>query len=536
MNDKVDLQSESGGSFVVVESTADASDIQREVQESYPVAKIHTGKIESTFLYKRIFKSSGQHSHDQDTSYWWLTIKTFDGELVSYNIHSENKRVDTLKKGDVISFIISEGVSLRHPLKIKKDKEIVKHNEIATTVVFHRKDDSFYIIDSYLKPECKDTGALFGQSLIAIFIIAALDLFVLQEGGVGNVILETAGKLMNTRDVGSAFSILSAFWACIWIAVSMVIDKRNKAKFSKDLALYESLETASQKLMALYFNPPSVSASPLLAEDGAITSVPVDEVMSDENIEHSSQSNDTDVFRQFQQFNSQWTDEFIYRHVLAPNEKGTMHYKTFLAKVVNKDISVTASKKRSSHTERTTTSYKNKYGTTLRQEHNDRDVSHTIRTSTIKGSIEIFTADHDSLEVNLPTDALRSIDVGDWLLLGEGHGEIAGSQYKTNELTYNISKNIKTEGASLSEFGSISTMSSVIMGAVFIGCLALDIQSNFHDRYLTFLFIPFLVAALGLSVLNTIRNTMSKKSVLKEFKLAHQSCLKNRTDILIAAE
>lgn len=534
MNDHVDLQPASDGNIAMVEPTSDFPAILKGMQASYPDGKIYTGKIESTFLYKRRYKTYGQHSHDQERSFWWLTIKTFDGELVSYNICSENESVDTLKKGDAISFIIPEVAWLTHPLKIKNDKEIVVHNDLAKIVVFHRKDDSFYIIDSDFKPKGKkDTVELYVHSFFAFFFIAALDVFTLQEGGLGNIFIIISTSLGITSGF-SIFCFVAVCWAFIWIAVTRVIDKYNKSKFSKLLSLYESLESASQKMMALYFNPTADMVSSLIKEGDSITSVSIDE--DEISLKDTSKSSDAHIFNKFCQFDSEWIDEFLYRHVLAPNEKGTMHFKMFLAKVVNKDISVTAAKNISSHTERTTTNYNNVYGTTLRREHYDRDVSHTIRTSTIKGAIEICTTDHDSLEVNLPADALRSIDVGDWLLLGEGHGEIAGDQYKTNELTYNISKNLNIVDRSLSTFGSISTMSKVVMGAVFIGCLALDIQSDFNERYLTLLFIPFLVGVLGLSLLNTIRNKMSKKSVLKEFKLAHQSCLKNRADILSAAE
>lgn len=537
MNTLTELESSKNGSVDIKDSLIpEPSGILKKVQIDYSEARIYTGKIESTFLYKRIYKTSGQHSHDQDTSYWWLTIRTFDGKLVSYNIHSENKRVDAIKKGDIISFIITENVALKHPLKIKKDKEIVKHNEVATTVVFHRKEDSFFTIDRFLKPVCKDTGELFAKTLGIFFIIALVDIFLLKKSGIGNVIMEAADTLVFSLSGGDYLGVLAGFWGIIWVVVTIMIDKTNKAKFSKALALYQSLEAASQKLMAFYFNPPVESVSSLSVEEGAITSLPLDESELEVDEEDIFQTVTTDVFKKFDQFDKNWSAEFLYRHVLAPNEKGTMQCSTYLARVVNKDISVSASKSRRSHTERTTTSYKNKYGTTLREEHSDRDVSHTTRTSIIKGSIEVCTAEHDILEVNVPTDALRSMDVGDWILLGKAAGNIEGSEYETNELTYNISKDIKTDGSSLSYFGELATMSQVILGLTFVGCLALDFKTDFNEEYLKMLFAPLLAIVSGFTVFNLIRNKLAKKRFLNKFHAMYLACKKIRSGLLIESE
>jgi hypothetical protein len=138
--------------------------------------------------------------------------------------------------------------------------------------------------------------------------------------------------------------------------------------------------------------------------------------------------------------------------------------------------------------------------------------------------------------VGVPTDALRSIDVGDWLLLGKANGIIAGGVYATSELTYNISKDIKTEGSSLSHFGDFANLSLVIIGLVFFGCLGFDIQTDFHGGYLKVLFLPFLGLVSGLTVINLLRNKVAKKRILKKYKLAHTACLKNRSEFLIAAQ
>ncbi len=495
----------------------DISNISTDIMQVYPEAKIYTGTIESSFLYKRRYKQSGDHSTNEDHSYWWITIKTFEDKLVSYNISSEDKDVDSLKKGELISFIITKPAFLTRPLKIRKDKKIVKSDEIATTLIFHRKENGFYIINDFLKPTINNPGKLFGITFVIFFVLLILDAVYLQKDGLTQFFVSILKMANINKKGGFSLSIIIGLWIFIWLSITTLINKYNIAKHEKTQLLFSILKSTSKKLLSTFSDFQVTDKVPSGVEGGTSSSD-----LSIEDIEDS-----------FTGLRNSNEDKFIFRHALSPNEKGSTQSKTYIAKVINKDLSVSASKSKKSYTQKTTTTYRDKqFGYKVDEKHSYRDFSHTTRSSIITGSIEVLTSKQEILEVNVPTDALRSIDVGDWLLLGEAHADIDGDYYHTNELTYNINKDIKTKVVSLASYGSISDLSKVIMTFAFGAVLATGYFTNIDRNHLQIAFFSFLGGVIALSCINILRNRYEKNKFLSVFKTAYKTCSRNRSEIL----
>lgn len=498
MNDVAVISGEEISDDHMAPSSDDA--IAEELRSVYPKARIYTGKIESTYLYKRRYKKGGDHSHNQETSFWWVTIKTSEGKLVSYNIRSEDSNFDSIKRGDLISFVITKEISLWHPFLEKKDRKIVQSNDLATTVVFHRGENGIYARDKLIYPEKEATNTF---PLIMSSIALAITFFV-QNGKLDNPYLQISVAIF----IGTIFYTLFNW-------------KNTRRNYDKDKRLYAALEIASNKLLGLHMIQGLISDTSLQSE------LEASEVNYSQRLAGLAGS-DLDL-------SASWQDNFVYRHVLAQNDKGILNSQMYLARVVKKDVSVVASKSKSSYTQKTTTTYRERrYGMKIGETHSYRDFSHTSRTSDISGRIEVCTAVDESVEVAVPTDALRSIDIGDVLLIGRTSANIDGDEYRFREVTYNLTKDINTEGASIRNFGYISDWAIVLVVAAAAGTFYMDYQTAFDQEFLKMYFAPFSGFVLSMSAINWLRNKRIKNKNLKPFKQKTKLAESKRIDILDA--
>ena len=113
-------------------------DILDELKKYCPEASVYTGWVEKTHHYNRVHRSGGRDSETLYYSYWFLTLNNEQGIEKTISVSSEDSSLDSVSKGDVITFLEPTGYYLNYQLADKSDRQVVTHNEAATGVVFHR--------------------------------------------------------------------------------------------------------------------------------------------------------------------------------------------------------------------------------------------------------------------------------------------------------------------------------------------------------------------------------------------------------------
>ncbi len=513
MNDLVESNVGLKGCVETSSEALDEQNILSNLRLIYPKSEIYTGRIESSFLYQREFKKGGDHSRDEDYSYWWITIKTLSGDEVSYNIEAEDKNVNALKKGDLVSIIKTKDAYLKHPFKNKKDQKIVVSDEFATAIVFHRGEDSGQVIDSFVKPSRKkELSELAGPAFFYVFVFALAD-FLIFKGKVHELLL---GWFSSRAD--DMLMAMLLFWLSAISLITYVKKKIFDNKYKKESTLFKAIEQASEQLLIFHYHRKLESeVESMVSPDGSSIS----DVISVSSMK-----------ARYPELFEEWKNTFEYRHVLAPNEKGSASSTAQLVRVVNKDIDVSVTGGTRGYTQRTTTTYREtRYGMVTRQEHRDRDFSHTTRNSDINGKVKVELASGEVEEIKIPYDALRSVDVGDWLFVGKTDLDMGDFTHHFTELTYNLNKDIKDSGYSISSYGEISNLSIFLIVLASAVCIYLD-QTNFRKDIIEQVLVPFLGFVLIFSVVNIFRNKLSKKRLQGKFNKRLSYCLEKRDEIL----
>jgi hypothetical protein len=530
----------------------DISEILSKMRSVYPLAKIITGIVERTFLYQRRYKKSGDHSRDETYSFWWVTIKTAKGKVVSYSVEAEDEDVDSIKKGDLISFIVTKSVHLVHPFLNRKDKKTVVHNNLSATTVFHKNKNlagsGFYTITDYLEPKKYTVLDLIGITFLISLGTFFIEYLLVINFGVPDI----PSKIMEfiTENIISSYSDFFQFWLLFPLLLLLILVFTSQLMYWREESVYEMLRGSSKKILNAYSSGSSFDNMIRPSSDSDVSCHSCNKFIdvsadycnycssSMEGGVGLSRSSDSIsridyINEEYRALFSSWNQRYVYSHVMVPNEKGEVESDIYLAKVVNKDIDISASRLSSSSTYRTTTTYTNFYNIKVGESHKDRPVSHVYRKSKVTGSIEISISGQESIELKVPTDALRSIDIDDWLLIGVSRLNFkSGDRYSYNELTYNISKDIKTEGWSLSDFGYTSPLSI----AIFIISIGTGIFLHYKDLVtegqLIMTLLPFVAIVMSWTLFNMLRNKMAKRRIVKKFKSAYKECVKKRGDIL----
>lgn len=364
----------------VITDDGDVSEILSKLRSVYHSAKIITGVVESTFLYQRHYKKSGDHSRDETYSYWWVTIKTDKGKIVNYSVEAEDADVDSIKKGDLISFIVTKSTNLTYPLLNKRDRKIVRHDKLSATTVFHKNknevDSGFYTITDYLKP--KKYSVI---NLVVIAFIISVGLFFAEIyfyknydlPSFSNEIIYILSEIIYVF-TGNGFSGDNQsieFWLIFVLFMSVVLNFFSYLMYWREEKIYEVLRASSKKILSAYSSISTFDNVTRPSNDSDVSCHSCNKFIDASadycNYCGSSKKNGAElcgntesksrtdyINEKYRALFTSWNERYTYRHVMIPNEKGEVESDIYLAKVVKKNIGVSASKSRSSATYRTT--------------------------------------------------------------------------------------------------------------------------------------------------------------------------------------
>lgn len=483
-------------------------DILDELKKHCPDASLYTGWVEKTYHYKRVYRSGGKDSETLYYSYWFLTLNNEQGQEKTISVSSEDSSLDSVSKGDVITFLQPTNYSLNYNLADKSDRNVVTHNEAATGVVFHRDSGQESILEpAYEVDEFSKFGTFIGiffWSAIAAMTGFFFELYTFEVACFITAAVTVIGSVFRINSKTNKFEAESARLLEIKRTVKRILgvsnsqmgyDKRGRAANNDDVyciscehlidSAYHYCHCCGQPQV-----PAEIEQPPLLTEVGssnAVASANQSELSQQSHSLAASADNVTaitkaadkrmtrrDKIRQVcEAFIGYDSHSFENKHIFAKNYACTIATSSSIVRVTDKEVETSVNDSTNTYTSTTRTDYTNRYGSTVRSEYRTETSSHRQRNSNLYGELTVETPEGKVQTYKAARSLLGSADVGDWIMLGSSRLESKEEQYDYDEFYYNITKNNLIQPESVTQWSRVSAKSQTfvfLMLAVAIGC------------------------------------------------------------------
>jgi len=172
----------------------------KQLRNHYPNARVSTGRVTSTYLYKRVYHSG---NNNLTASFWWVEFVDKDGNESSFSISAEKPQFQNLKKGTVLSCLWITGLTLTHDIQGADAKRIVVNDRIPGAVIIHKDDGQISFIDDAYIPKAKKKAFWFlpAFAISAIFFAYQFDFSrvgLLASFGVGALVFAIETLIQHT--------------------------------------------------------------------------------------------------------------------------------------------------------------------------------------------------------------------------------------------------------------------------------------------------------------------------------------------------
>ena len=164
-----------------------------------------------------------------------------------------------------------------------------------------------------------------------------------------------------------------------------------------------------------------------------------------------------------------YENDYVHKNVWARNEKGTIHHRAVLGKVLEKEQSAHANETRQTvTTTETTTTYRG--GMYVGSDVKERVEVYRNRSTTLKGEIMLETASGEPFIFKAGEDLLGSVDIGDWVYYAYSSVDTKRYSEYYREYAVNVSKDIKYNNSSVRNFGMVHGFNRmVLLGLTSVG-------------------------------------------------------------------
>ncbi|MEZ9820216.1 hypothetical protein AB4238_06290 [Shewanella sp. 10N.286.45.A1] len=501
-------------------------DILDELKTYCPEASIYTGWVEKTHHYKRVHRSGGKDSQTLYYSYWFLTLNNEQGIEKTISVSSEDSSLDSVSKGDIITFLQPTGYVLHYQLADKSDRQIVTHNQAATGVVFHRNTGQ----ESILEPAYEvDDFSKFGTVFSTLFLAALLSMpaafaefYTFEVAGFITAAITVIGSVFRINSKTNKFETESARLLEIKRTVKRILgvsitqmgyDKRGRATNNDDVYCINCEQLVDSAYHYCHCcgqpqEPAEIAQPPLLTEvtTNGDTAIANDSELSQQShalaatagkvtpISKAAGKRMTrrDKIRQVcESFIGYDSHSFENKHIFAKNYPCTISTSSSIVQVTDKEVETSVNDSTNTYTSTTRTDYTNRYGSTVRSEYRTETTSHRQRNSNLYGELTIETPEGKIQTYKAARSLLSTADVGDWIMLGSSRLEGKAEQLDYDEFYYNISKDNLIQPESVTQWSRVSAKSQTfvfLMFALAIACSVyfnelVDLAANFvpHD-------------------------------------------------------
>ncbi|MEJ6476708.1 hypothetical protein [Pseudoalteromonas piscicida] len=397
-------------------------DVFEEIKDFYPNAKLVTGRVLSTYLYKRTYNNS---ENNLTYSYWWIELEDTKGQVHTTSVSAEKDFFKDLKRGDILTLFNPTPFSLNYRIFGGEAKKVVQHNQAPGGTINHLEGSQKYILESAYQP---------GEQSLSIvwFLLSALLFWVLY----GN----------DTLPFDSAAGITAV------VAIATYLFERNvrKKRFEERKAKYQALLNTLDNLLnfsrydlgyhvaerqqsdsdVFCFScqkrlPAQLSYCPGCGENMTAAEVPSGNVKALE----------TGLMKEYE---VQYTEQYTHKNALYTNGKGDVYCRMLFGKVIDKPLNSSVSDVETVTTQTIRTDH---YRGNSFQYSTDRTITsrHRQRNSNIEGQIVLQTSEGEA-RFSLGEDILGMCDIGDWLAFAYSEVDLNHSYDFRREFVYNLSK------------------------------------------------------------------------------------------------
>jgi hypothetical protein len=422
-----------------------APETMAEICEHYPSAWTYTGKVVSTFLYKR---NSMAPNSNVTYSYWWIEIANKDGEIDGVSVNAENPFWRGITKGDIVTILYPSDFTLTFSIVGKQAQQTITNDAFASAAIKHEDDGQAATVEEQLTPSMDKMTLWWGPVLFSIW------------GGLGFASyghVDIRITLLGT--FGVALSIVG-----IWFGLSY---RARSKRYQKDIKRYDilgdnlkQLQKVTKKQLGYHHSDRPQHDSDVICFD-CKTRIDATHTycagcgVSQKNIpksvtSHRSVGEEEETL--MQEFYLNYSEQYEHKHLLSSDERAEIKCYCFLGKVVEKNINVTPVD--ITCTETTTTSNRTYLNGHLTQAQ-DNDVKSTSRSrqSHVSGQVSFKTSGNRVFVESLPETMLSDLEKGDWFFFAKTLAVDLRHPNINLESAYNVTKKRSYAQDTFSDYG-----------------------------------------------------------------------------------
>ncbi|QSX34249.1 hypothetical protein JYB87_03080 [Shewanella avicenniae] len=430
-----------------------STETMQQLRSVYPDARVVSGKVVSTFYYKRKFVNN---NNNLIYGYWWLELQDEQGNIETTSIEAEDEFFNSIQKGDVLTLLYPTSFSLNYRIADSDARKVVKHNNTALCVLNHLPTQQRSIRGRELDPPARKTASLWFWLWITISSIAYF--------------------WLNLAPVEYAIGA-GAIAALICYLIER---KRNLTKYEAGQHRFAVLKQCMQQLLSISREDlgyhlqqrPNQSSDVICFSCKCRIPQAFNYCVSCGADQQSQRQNLSSIVEQetalMRQYGLEYAASYTHKNVMSANQHGTVEIKGFMAKVLGKavesdvsDVSVTTS---------TTTTTDHYYGS--RYSHS---TSHTStrtdrnRDTGISGEVAMLSEDGSKITWQFSEEILGDLDVGDWVYFCYSDVNIGGTSQYNREFGYNITKKREYSPRTFEGFGGLTGQGLWWVMAIFFG-------------------------------------------------------------------
>tara|TARA_B100000519_G_C14230438_1_gene432126 strand:- start:50 stop:1717 length:1668 start_codon:yes stop_codon:yes gene_type:complete len=448
-----------------------APDAFATLKTAYENAWTVTGRVTSSYLYKRNYSSSNANlTH----SFWWIALCDKNDQLHQFSLNAESRVFENIKKGDVLSVVFPTSLTLTHQIMGREAKARVTDDTKVPAAVVHRDENQQYNIDSWFTPSDRPKSYWF----VLTFILAMF--------GFGSVL--GAGPEM----LGGALLVAFVTFLLEYVANGNKHEKQLEKHATLTGAMDAFLNVTKKQLgfhLAAREHMPSDIFCHRCEERIASDSVFCASCGSQQNTD-SSRVQTTNVAAiesdLLGQFHVDYSEAYTHKRVLGKDQDCEVNVSCMLAKVVSRDTSSNVSDVTTTKT--TTRSYDVYHGNRYQRTETETSVSsNRLRQSKMTGKLVIKLANDEIREQGFAEDIIGGLDEGDWFIYARADAQFPVSSHN-REYAYNLSQNHHFTTSTFKSYSGPSAIAKwVILLVLFLGgnwlwsANALDILIQFQE-------------------------------------------------------
>ncbi|MCH1926613.1 hypothetical protein L9G74_17480 [Shewanella sp. C32] len=428
----------------------------QELRNVYPNARVVSGKVVSTFYYKRKFVNN---NNNLQYGFWWIELQDENGNIETTSIEAEDEFFTSIKKGDVLTLLYPTNFFLTHKIADSAARQIVKHNNTALCVINHLPEQQRSIRGGALNPSAKGTAWLWFFAWIAV---AAAAYFGLHMRPAENAI-----------GAGAVAALLCYLWE----------RGRNRKKYEAGQHRFNVLKASMKQMLGVSRDDLGYQHAerPTHASDvicfGCQKRIPGSlqycvSCGSDQQSQRHSDQPSGNIAEQesalMQQYSMSYKEDYLHKNLMSADQKGTVAIKCFLAKVISRDVAADVSdvSVTTTTTETTDHYYGNRYSHSTS---NTRTRTDRTRDTGISGEVWLERANGERVKWQFSEQVLGDLDIGDWVFFSYSDVNVGDRSSFNRECGINISKDRQYSPKSFAGFGGFTGQGLWWVMAIFFG-------------------------------------------------------------------